>query len=234
MFLKEHTGSRQAKVLQLAMVNDSIRVFVAVRSAQARPNMKKRCEWCGADPLYVTYHDDEWGMPVHDDRLLFEFLILEGAQAGLSWLTILKKRENYRKAFHAFDCERIARYTAADVARLLSDAGIVRNRLKIESAVRNARGVLDIREEYGSLDAYLWRYVGGTPRQNTWTSMSELPVKTDESDRMSRDLKKRGFNFVGSTICYAFMQAVGMVNDHTTDCFRHEEIRKLARPSRSS
>ena len=193
--------------------------------------MKKRCAWCGSDPLYRAYHDDEWGVPVHDDRRLFEFLVLEGAQAGLSWLTILKKRENYRKAFHAFDCERIARYSDADVARLLADAGIVRNRLKIASAIRNARSVLAIQEAYGSLAAYLWRYVDGVPRQNAWGSMAEIPARTELSDAMSRDLKKRGCTFVGSTICYAFMQAVGMVNDHTTDCYRHQEIRALAQPS---
>jgi len=194
--------------------------------------MKARCEWCGSDPLYIAYHDDEWGVPIHDDRLLFEFLILEGAQAGLSWLTILKKRENYRQAFHSFECEHIASYSEADVARLLSDAGIVRNRLKIASAIKNARGVLDIQEEYGSLDSYLWRYVDGIPKQNAWRSMAELPTKTELSDMMSKDLKKRGFNFVGSTICYAFMQAVGMVNDHTTDCFRHKEIKKMGLPNR--
>ncbi|MCF7973582.1 MAG: DNA-3-methyladenine glycosylase I [Phycisphaerae bacterium] len=193
--------------------------------------MMKRCEWCGSDPLYVAYHDEDWGVPVHDDRLLFEFLILEGAQAGLSWLTILKKRENYRKAFHAFDVERIAKYTEADVARLLADAGIVRNRLKVESAIKNARGVLDIQGEYGSLDSYLWRYVDGTPSENAWKSIAEIPAKTKLSDTMSRDLKKRGFNFVGSTICYAFMQAVGMVNDHTTDCFRHKEVKRLSQPN---
>ena len=190
--------------------------------------MKKRCKWCGTDPLYLSYHDDEWGVPVHDDHLLFEFLILEGAQAGLSWLTILKKRENYRKAFHAFDCERVARYTEKDVTRMLSESGIVRNRLKIESSIKNARGVLEIQEECGSLDIYLWRYVDGIPIQNAWKSIAEIPVKTDLSDTMSKDLKKRGFRFVGSTICYAFMQAVGMVNDHTTDCFRYREIRELA------
>jgi DNA-3-methyladenine glycosylase I len=190
-------------------------------------NMKKRCEWCGIDPLYVAYHDEEWGVPVHDDRLLFEFLVLEGAQAGLSWLTILKKRENYRKAFDAFDGERVSKFTAHDVTRLLSDPGVVRNRLKIESAIRNARGVLGIQQEWGSLDAYLWRYVDGVPKQNVWKSMSELPARTQLSDMMSRDLKKRGFNFVGSTICYAFMQAIGMVNDHTTDCFCHREIKML-------
>ena len=187
-----------------------------------------RCKWCGNDPLYITYHDDEWGIPVHDDRLLFEFLILEGAQAGLSWLTILKKRENYRKAFHSFDYETIANYTEADIERLLSDPGIVRNRLKIESAIKNARGVMKIQEEFDSLDAYLWRYVEGIPKQNEWKSMAELPAKTELAEMMSKDLKKRGFNFVGPTICYAFMQAVGMVNDHTTDCFRYEEIKQLS------
>jgi DNA-3-methyladenine glycosylase I len=193
--------------------------------------MKKRCEWCGRDPLYTAYHDEEWGVPVHHDRLLFEFLVLEGAQAGLSWLTILKKRDNYRKAFDAFDSERVARYTEHDVRRLLSDSGIVRNQLKIEAAIKNARGVLDIVDEWTSLDAYLWRYVDGVPKQNAWKSMAELPAKTKASDMMSRDLKKRGFNFVGSTICYAFMQAVGMVNDHTTDCFRHREIKTLGSPN---
>ena len=189
--------------------------------------MKNRCIWCGEDPLYIAYHDEQWGVPVHDDRLLFEFLVLEGAQAGLSWLTILKKRENYRKAFHAFDCETIAGYSETDVKRLLSDSGIVRNRLKIESAIRNARAVIKIQEAFGSLDAYLWRYVEGTPKQNKWKSMAEIPAKTKLSEMMSKDLKKHGFNFVGPTICYAFMQAVGMVNDHTTDCFRYNEIRKL-------
>ena len=188
--------------------------------------MKNRCEWCGSDPLYIAYHDDEWGTPVHDDLLLFEFLILEGAQAGLSWSTILKKRENYRKAFHFFDWEKIANYTESDVTRLLSDPGIVRNRRKIESAIRNAQGVIKIKEEFGSLDSYLWRYVKGIPIQNKWKSMKELPAKTGISEMMSKDLKKRGFNFVGPTICYAFMQAVGMVNDHTTDCYRHRELMK--------
>ena len=186
--------------------------------------MIHRCDWCGSDPLYIAYHDTEWGVPVHDDRLLFEFLILEGAQAGLSWLTILKKRENYRKAFNTFDYERIARYTEKDVKRLLTDSGIVRNRLKIESAVRNGRAVLEICREHGSLDSFLWQYVDGTPIQNNFNSMAEIPTRTALSDTLSEDLKKRGFNFVGSTICYAFMQAVGMVNDHTTQCFRHKEI----------
>lgn len=189
--------------------------------------MKTRCAWCGDNPLYVSYHDDEWGVPVHDDRCLFEFLILEGAQAGLSWLTILKKRENYRKAFDGFDADRVASYGPRDIARLLDDPGIVRNRLKIEAAIRNARGVLAIREEFGSLDAFLWRHVDGTPIRNNWNGMEDLPAKTKESDRMSKDLKQRGFNFVGSTICYAFMQAVGMVNDHATTCFRHQEIPRM-------
>ncbi len=187
-----------------------------------------RCEWSGSDPLYITYHDDEWGVPIHDDRLLFEFLVLEGAQAGLSWLTILKKRENYRLAFDGFDIDRIAKYEETDLKRLLADAGIVRNRLKIESAIKNAQGVLDIQEEYGSLDSYLWRYVDGKPKQNAWKSMADLPAKTELSEVMSKDLKKRGFNFVGPTICYAFMQAVGMVNDHTTNCYRYQEIKELA------
>ena len=196
--------------------------------------MKKRCEWCGINPLYVAYHDNEWGIPVHDDRHLFEMLILEGAQAGLSWLTILKKRENYRKAFHDFDYERIASYTSRDVRRLLDDAGIVRNRLKIESTVKNARVTLGIIEEFGTLDSFVWRYVDGIPIQNKWKTMAEIPPKTALSDAMSRDLKKRGFNFVGSTICYAFMQAVGMVNDHTTDCFRYKEISKIAQQGKFS
>lgn len=187
--------------------------------------MKNRCEWCGKDPLYIAYHDDEWGQPVHDDRRLFEFIVLEGAQAGLSWLTILKKRENYRKAFDNFDVEIIAKYGQRDIARLLNDPGIVRNRLKIEAAIRNARGVLAIRKEFGTLDAFLWRYVGGAPVKNVWKHMTDIPVTTKESDQMSKDLKKRGFNFVGSTICYSLMQAVGMVNDHTSRCFRYRGVK---------
>ncbi len=183
-----------------------------------------RCEWCGDDPLYTAYHDHEWGVPSHDDTHLFEMLILEGAQAGLSWSTILKKRENYRRAFHGFEVERIARYTQRDKERLLGDAGIVRNRLKIESAVRNARGALAVREEFGSLDAYFWGFVDGEPIVNAWRLLSELPPSTELSDALSKDLKRRGFNFVGSTICYAFMQAVGMVNDHVVDCFRYREL----------
>jgi DNA-3-methyladenine glycosylase I len=191
--------------------------------------MKSRCEWCGSDPLYLAYHDNEWGVPVHDDRRLFEMLILEGAQAGLSWLTILKKRENYRRALHDFNPEKIAAYSQGEIQRLLHDSGIVRNRRKIESAIKNARGVLDIIEEFGSLGSFLWRYVDNSPRQNAWNSLSELPTRSEQSDLMSGDLKKRGFNFVGSTICYAFMQAVGMVNDHTVGCFRHAEVKEMAR-----
>ncbi|GFE58011.1 DNA-3-methyladenine glycosylase I [Geobacter sp. AOG1] len=191
--------------------------------------MKNRCEWCGSDPLYVAYHDDEWGVPAHDDRHLFEMLVLEGAQAGLSWLTILRKRKQYRCAFDNFDIGKVAAYSDGDVQRLLADAGIVRNRLKIESAIKNARGVLDIQREYGSFDAFVWRYVDHTPKQNRWTSLAEIPPRTGQSDLMSKELKKRGFKFVGSTICYAFMQAVGMVNDHTIACHRHNEVRELSR-----
>lgn len=189
--------------------------------------MIKRCTWCGSDPQYVAYHDEDWGVPVYDDRLLFEMLILEGAQAGLSWLTILKKRANYRKAFHNFEAERIAYYDQNEIDRLMQDAGIVRNRLKIESAIKNARGFLQIREEFTSFADYLWRHVDGKPIINTWQDISEIPAHTSLSDQLSKDLKKRGFNFVGSTICYAFMQSIGMVNDHITDCFRYPEINRL-------
>ncbi len=187
----------------------------------------KRCEWCGTDPLYVAYHDEEWGNPIHDDHLLFEAMILDGAQAGLSWLTILKKRENYREAFHDFDFERIARYEEADIRRLMGNAGIIRNRLKIESAVHNARLVVGVRDKYGSLDSFLWRYVDGVPIQNAWKNLEEIPSQSEISDRMSADLKKQGFKFFGSTICYAFMQAVGMINDHAIYCFRHEQVSNL-------
>lgn len=185
---------------------------------------KTRCAWCGADPLYRTYHDTEWGVPLHDERALFEFLILEGAQAGLSWITILKKREGYRRAFHNFDAERVARYGQADVARLLADAGIVRNRLKIESAISNARAVLKVRDEFGGLDAYFWNFVDGRPIVNAWTDIRQVPASTPLSDTISKNMKKRGFKFVGSTIVYAHMQATGMVNDHAVDCFRHREL----------
>jgi len=189
--------------------------------------MKNRCEWCGTDPVYIAYHDDEWGVPVHDDQRLFEMLVLEGAQAGLSWLTILKKREGYKEAFQGFDVDALAAYTQQDVERLMADPRIVRNRLKIESVIKNARGVQAIRKGFGTLDAYLWGFVDGVPRQNAWRSMAELPVKTEQSVAMSKDLKKHGFNFVGPTICYAFMQAVGMVNDHTLDCFRYIELTRM-------
>ena len=189
---------------------------------------KHRCTWAGSDPIYVRYHDREWGMPLHDDRRLFEFLVLEGAQAGLSWLTILKKRDNYRMAFDRFDPERVASYDAKKIAALLADAGIVRNRLKISSAVRNARVFIDIRNEFGSFDAYLWRFVDGRPKQNRWQTLAEIPAETVESRSLSKDLLRRGCTFVGPTICYAFMQAVGMVNDHLADCFRYEEIARMA------
>ena len=180
-----------------------------------------RCPWCGTDPLYVEYHDHEWGVPVHDDRVLFEFIILEGAQAGLSWITILRKRENYRQALHGYDIARIAGYDETDMLRLMADPGIVRNRLKIESTVRNARGALQIIAEFGSLDAYFWGFVDHAPIINSPQRMQDVPARSALSDALSKDLKKRGFNFVGSTIMYAFMQAVGMVDDHLTGCFKH-------------
>ena len=186
--------------------------------------MQTRCAWAGSDPLYVRYHDSEWGRPEHDDRKLFEMLVLEGAQAGLSWLTILRKRENYRRAFDGFDPVRVAGYDADKVAALLADSGIVRNRLKIASAVNNAGKFLEVQAEFGSFDAYVWRFVGGRPKKNAWRSMEEIPAKTAESDAMSKDLIRRGFRFVGSTICYAHMQATGMVNDHVVDCFRYDEL----------
>jgi DNA-3-methyladenine glycosylase I len=182
-----------------------------------------RCAWARGD-LDVAYHDNEWGVPQHDDRVFFEFLILEGAQAGLSWSTILKKRENYRKAFSGFDPKKVARFDEAKVARLLADAGIVRNRLKISSAIDNARAFLAVQKEFGSFDAYVWRFVGDAPRRNAPTSLRDVLPRTEESDALSRDLKRRGFRFVGSTICYAFMQATGLVNDHVVDCFRFREI----------
>jgi DNA-3-methyladenine glycosylase I len=190
---------------------------------------RRRCAWPGDDPLYVAYHDDEWGVPVHDDRVLFEFLILEGAQAGLSWLTILRKRENYRRAFAGFDPERVARFGARDVRRLLCDPGIVRNRLKVESTVRNARAFLAVQEEFGSFARFQWQFVGGRPKLNAWRSVKQVPPRTAESDELSKALKRRGFTFVGSTICYAHMQAVGMVNDHTTDCFRYRQLKRSTR-----
>lgn len=187
-----------------------------------------RCGWAGNDPVYVAYHDTEWGVPAHDDRLLFEFLVLEGAQAGLSWITILKRREGYRRAFRGFDPDVVARFSERDVARLVGDSSIIRNRLKIESAIRNARVFLDIREEHGSFAAYQWRFVDGRPIQNRVRTLAEVPAKTPLSDAMSKDLKQRGMSFVGSTIIYAHMQAVGMVNDHLATCFRRAEVAALS------
>lgn len=190
------------------------------------PNVT-RCGWARTE-LSIPYHDTEWGVPLHDDRRLFEFLILEGAQAGLSWETILRKRDAYRAAFDDFDPERVARYTPRRIERLMADPGIVRNRLKIESAVTNARAFLDVQQDVGSFDAYIWQFVDGTPRVNRWRSMRDVPASTPQSDAMSKDLKRRGFRFVGSTICYAFMQATGMVNDHAIDCFRYTQVGKRA------
>ena len=187
----------------------------------------KRCEWATKGPLEQEYHDKEWGVPVHDDRLLFEFLILEGAQAGLSWSTILKKREGYREAFDNFDAKKIAGYSEEKIAELLSNPGIVRNRLKVNAAIVNARLFLDVQKEFGRFDSYIWKFVDGNPVQNSWRHLSEIPASTRESDALSKDLKKRGFKFVGTTICYAFMQATGLVNDHTVDCYRYPVIKKL-------
>jgi DNA-3-methyladenine glycosylase I len=195
---------------------------------------KRRCPWCLGSDLYRRYHDEEWGVPVHDDRRLFELLILEGAQAGLSWSTILNKRENYRRAFARFDPRKVARFGARDAKRLLADAGIVRNRLKIESTIGNARAFLKVQREFGSFDAYLWAFVGGRPLQNPRRRMSQVPARTPVSDALSADLKRRGFRFVGSTIVYAFMQAVGMVNDHLTICFRRAPLAGVPRAASSA
>ncbi|MCF8068922.1 MAG: DNA-3-methyladenine glycosylase I [Desulfobacterales bacterium] len=192
---------------------------------------KKRCIWAGSDPLYVDYHDQEWGVPLHDDIKLFEFLILEGAQAGLNWITILRKRGNYKNLFDNFNPEIIANYNNKKIDRLMENAGIIRNRLKIQSAVQNARSFLKVRQEFGCFDKYIWQFVDGEPVTNKWKTLEHIPAKTDISIAMSKDLKKRGFNFTGPTICYAFMQAVGMVNDHTTDCFRHHEVKKISAQS---
>ncbi|MCU7843063.1 MAG: DNA-3-methyladenine glycosylase I [Candidatus Thiodiazotropha sp. (ex Monitilora ramsayi)] len=187
----------------------------------------KRCTWAGDDPLYLDYHDTEWGVPCFDDRQLFEFLILEGAQAGLAWITILRKRGNYRQSFDEFDPVKIARYSQKRVDKLLQNPGIVRNRLKVESTVSNAKAYLEIQEKHGSFSDYLWRYVDGKPITNHWRDIKQVPASTPLSDQLSKDLKKAGFRFVGTTICYAYMQAVGLVNDHTTDCFRHSHIAQL-------
>lgn len=189
---------------------------------------KTRCPWSGSEEIYVTYHDEEWGVPVRDDRKLFEFVLLEGAQAGLSWLTILKRREGYRKAFAGFDAAKVARFDAKKQAALLQDAGIIRNRAKVESAVKNARAFLKLQEEFGSFAEYQWRFVDGAPVQNAWTEQKQVPATSPVSDAMSKDLKRRGFSFVGSTIMYAHMQAVGVVNDHLVTCFRHREVARLA------
>jgi len=190
----------------------------------AKPD-RTRCWWCGDDELYQDYHDIEWGVPVHDDRLLFEFLCLEGAQAGLSWITILRKRENYRRVFDNFDAGKIARYPDKKIAALLQDPGIVRNRLKVNGFVKNARALLELQEQGKTLDEYLWNFVDGEPLQTNRKTIAQVPANTDISDAMSKDLKKRGFTFVGSTICYAFMQAAGLVNDHTVDCYRHPQLK---------
>ena len=185
--------------------------------------MKERCAWPGTDPLYIAYHDEEWGIPLHDDKRLFEMLLLEGAQAGLSWITILRKRENYRKAFDKFDPKKIARYDRKKIKSLLANKGIVRNRLKIAAAIQNAQAYLAVQKEFGSFDKYIWQFVGGRTKRNSPTDLKTILPNSPESDAMSKDLKKRGFSFVGSTICYAFMQAVGMVDDHTANCFRYHK-----------
>lgn len=194
--------------------------------------MSKRCTWCGDDPLYVRYHDEEWGVPVRDDLKLFEFLMLEGAQAGLSWITILRKREGYRRLFDGFDAEKIARYSDRRLEKILRDPAIVRNRRKVYGARTNARAFLDLQEERGSFSDYLWGFVDGEPIQNRWRTVKQIPATTAESDALSKDMKRRGFTFVGSTIVYAHMQATGMINDHTVDCFRHRECRELASNAR--
>jgi DNA-3-methyladenine glycosylase I len=215
---------QNAWVLKNATVR---RVITPRKTSNARAKARKepvRCHWCGTDPLYVAYHDEEWGVPVHDDARHFEFLILEGAQAGLSWITILRKREAYRKAFAKFDAARVARLGARDFARLMQDEGIVRNRLKIEGAARNARAFLAVQKEFGTFDAYLWPFVGGRPIQTRRSARSKARATSEESDALSKDLKRRGFTFVGSTIMYAYMQATGMINDHVLECFRHGEL----------
>ena len=184
----------------------------------------RRCNWSVSDPIYIKYHDKEWGVPVHNDRKLFEMIVLDGAQAGLSWLTILKKRKNYRKAFDNFDPNKVAKYDKRKIAQLLKNEGIVRNKLKVESAVTNAKAFLMLKEEFKTFDNYIWKFVGGKTKVNSWKTLKDIPATSKESDAMSKDLKERGFKFVGSTICYAFMQAAGLVNDHTVDCFRYKEL----------
>jgi len=194
---------------------------------QSKICINKRCEWVGNDPLMIEYHDKEWGVPVHDDRKLFEFLVLDAMQAGLSWLTVLKKRENFRKAFDDYDLQKIIRYEESKVNSLLADKGIIRNRLKIMASIQNAGAFLRVQKEFGSFDAYIWRFVGGKAIVNSWQRLKDLPANTRESDIMSQDLRSRGFSFVGSTICYAFMQAAGLVNDHTVDCYRYKQVSSL-------
>ena len=192
-----------------------------------KTNSPERCSWCGEHEFYVAYHDMEWGVPLHNDQKLFEFLILEGAQAGLSWLTILKKRDAYRKAYYQFDAEKISRFNSRSIERLMNNAGIVRNRLKIEASIDNARAFLEVQDEFGSFDKFIWQYVNHRPRQNRWRQLKDIPALTNESQQMSKDLQQRGFRFVGPTICYAFMQATGMVNDHVTTCFRYKQVAKI-------
>jgi DNA-3-methyladenine glycosylase I len=186
--------------------------------------MKNRCGWCGTDPLYIAYHDEEWGTPIHDDRKLFEFLILESAQAGLSWITVLRKRENYRQAFDHFDPDKVSRYDSQKITELMADQGIIRNRRKIEAAIQNAKVFLKIQDEFGSFATYAWQFVGGRPKSNRWSSLEEVPAVSPESNAMSKDMQKRGFKFCGPTICYAYMQATGMVNDHLVDCFKYNVL----------
>lgn len=193
-------------------------------ATQAAKKTLKRCQWCGDDPLYQQYHDEEWGVPIYDDQKLFEFIVLEGAQAGLSWLTILRKREGYRKAFAQFDVQKVARFTDKKLEKLLLDDSIIRNRLKVFSVRSNARAFIKVQQEFGSFSHYIWQFVGNKPIQNKWKNVGQVPATTTESDVLSKDLKKRGFKFVGSTIVYAHMQATGMVNDHTTDCFRYKAL----------
>ena len=190
--------------------------------------MKIRCEWVGFDPHYLEYHDKEWGVPLHEARKIFEMLVLEGAQAGLSWLTVLRKRENYRKAFDEFNPEKVANYDGKKFEQLLANEGVIRNKLKIRSAIQNARAFLEVQKEFGSFDDYIWQFVDGKSIQNSWRTLSELPAQTAESEAMSKDLRKRGFSFVGPTICYAYMQATGMVNDHIVTCFRYKEIARTS------
>jgi DNA-3-methyladenine glycosylase I len=228
-FVDRYASARQIAARIVSPPPPGGRMLRRSQMKEAALAKKKRCAWSGTDPLYVAYHDEEWGVPMHDDRVLFEFLVLEGAQAGLSWSTILRKRDAYRRAFDRFDPRKVARYDKRKVAALLADAGIVRNRAKIESAIKNARAFLDVQAEFGSFDAYQWRFVDGRPIQNRWRAVGNIPPRTAQSDAMSKDLKSRGFSFVGSTILYAHMQAVGMVNDHVVDCFRHREVAKLGR-----